>query len=92
MDVLEPPMPDGEAALLTVLAKLPYTKRTGYVLKLVNTHRNDPALLSLIQELLSTTLLPDKVPFPGENTDGEGYITLLFPQSTASKRFFQREL
>jgi hypothetical protein len=91
MDVLEPPMPDGEAALVAVLAKLPYIKRMGYVLRLVNTNRNDPALPPLIQELLSTTLLPAKVPFPGDK-EGGGYITLLFPQSTASKRFFQREL
>jgi hypothetical protein len=85
------PLPENEAALLEILLKLPYHKRTGYALRLVNTHRNDPALLSLIQELLSTTLLPDRVPFPGDN-EGDGYITLLFPQSTASKRFFQREL
>lgn len=91
MNVLEPSMPESEAALLAVLLKLPYLKRTGYVLRLVNTHRNDPALLSLIQELLSTTLLPDRVPFPGEK-QGDSCITLLFPQSTASKRFLQREL
>jgi hypothetical protein len=90
MDINEP-LPESEAALLTALLGLPYQKRIGYVLRLVNAHRNDPALLSLIQELLSTTLLPDQVPLTGTEQD-DSYITLLFPQSTASKRFFQREL
>ena len=90
MDVDEP-LPESEAALLKVLLKMPYHRRAGYALRLVNTHRSDPALLSLIQELLSTSLLPDRVPFPGEK-HGNNYITLLFPQSTASKRFCQRDL
>jgi hypothetical protein len=90
MDINEP-LQESEAALLTVLLGLPYKKRIGYALRLVNAHRNDPALLSLIHELLSTTLLPDQVPLAGTEQD-DGYITLLFPQTTASKRFFQREL
>jgi len=90
MDV-DVPLPGNETTLLQTLLGLPYKKRTGYALRLVNAHRQDPALLSLIEELLSTTLLPDQVPLVGTEHD-HGYITLLFPQSTASKRFFQREL
>jgi hypothetical protein len=87
----EPLLPKNEAELLTTLSKLPHAHRSGYARRLVVAHRDNPALLSLIQELLSTTLLPDRVPFPDQK-QGDGYIKLLFPQSTASKRFFQREL
>jgi hypothetical protein len=81
-------LPKTEGDLLATLLKLPYTQRAGHSRKLVHAHSNDPALLSLIQELLSTTLLPARIPHP----DPDGHITLLFPQSTASKRFLQREL
>lgn len=104
VDEMKPPLPSSEAELLAVLLKMPYIRRTGYAIRLVNDHRENPALLNLIQELLSTTLLPARVPFPktpapqtaNENSmvvdEGEEYIDLIFPQSTASKRFFQREL
>ncbi|KAJ7166015.1 hypothetical protein C8R46DRAFT_1219788 [Mycena filopes] len=55
----------------------------------------DPKLPQLIKELLATTPLPAKVPYPtasGDANSGPTFVDLQFPQTTASKSFVQREL
>ncbi|KAJ7836926.1 hypothetical protein B0H14DRAFT_3704516 [Mycena olivaceomarginata] len=56
--------------------------------------RNDPQLPTLIEQLLATTALPSRIPFPvhPDDADTPKSIDLQFPQTTASKSFVQREL
>ncbi|KAJ7615325.1 hypothetical protein FB45DRAFT_935399 [Roridomyces roridus] len=70
----------------------PYKKRHEFAAKLAL--EKDPALLTLIQQLLATTPLPSRVPYPSVPDDASSpkSIDLQFPQTTASKSFVQREL
>lgn len=74
------------------VGSLPYWKRHGFATKLAL--ENDPELPKLIEQLLSTTALPSRVPFPAGPDDAgtQKFIDLQFPQTTASKSFVQREL
>ncbi|KAJ7821949.1 hypothetical protein B0H14DRAFT_1327133 [Mycena olivaceomarginata] len=71
---------------------LPYSKRHGFATKLAL--GNDPQLPKLIEQLLSTTALPSRIPYPAisDDPDTPQFIDLQFPQTTASKSFVQREL
>ncbi|KAJ7714141.1 hypothetical protein B0H16DRAFT_530372 [Mycena metata] len=74
------------------VGSLPYLKRHGFATKLAL--ENDPQLPNLIQELLATTALPARVPYPAipDDADTPKFIDLQFSQTTASKSFVQREL
>ncbi|KAJ7301493.1 hypothetical protein DFH08DRAFT_102225 [Mycena albidolilacea] len=74
------------------VGSLPYSKRHGFATKLAL--GNDPQLPKLIDQLLSTTALPSKIPYPAisDDPDTPQFIDLQFPQTTASKSFVQREL
>ncbi|KAJ7591509.1 hypothetical protein C8J56DRAFT_935742 [Mycena floridula] len=71
---------------------LPYFKRNGFATKYAMDNINEPKLLTLIQDLLATSLLPSRVPYPSLEADAQEFIELQFPQTTASKKFVQREL
>ncbi|KAJ7881615.1 hypothetical protein B0H13DRAFT_1891279, partial [Mycena leptocephala] len=74
------------------VGSLPYLKRHGFATKLAL--ENDPQLPKLIEQLLATTALPSRIPYPAVSDDTEAakFIDLQFPQTTASKSFVQREL
>ncbi|KAF5348363.1 hypothetical protein D9758_010905 [Tetrapyrgos nigripes] len=98
------PLPANEAELLTALGGLPYLKRHKYAVRLARQHAANPALISLIRELLQTSPLSSTVPFHNQTSSSDSddmivdepkthvTIELQFPQSNASKRFVQREL
>jgi hypothetical protein len=77
---------------MTRAGRLPYSKRYGFATELAL--ENDPQLLTLIEQLLATTALPSRIPFPAhpDDADTPNFIDLQFPQTTASKSFVQREL
>ncbi|KAJ6461063.1 hypothetical protein C8R45DRAFT_1029094 [Mycena sanguinolenta] len=74
------------------VVSLPYFERHGFATKLAL--ENDPQLPELIEELLATTALPSRIPYPAvpDDPDSPKFIDLQFPQTTASKSFVQREL
>jgi hypothetical protein len=74
------------------VGSLPYSKRHGFATKLAL--GNDPQLPKLIEQLLSTTALPSRIPYPAisDDPDTPQFIDMQFPQTTASKSFIQREL
>ncbi|KAJ6481913.1 hypothetical protein C8R45DRAFT_314726 [Mycena sanguinolenta] len=74
------------------VGSLPYSKRHGFATKLAL--ENDPQLPKLIEELLATTPLPSRIPYPAvpDDPDSPKFIDLQFAQTTASKSFVQREL
>ncbi|KAF7377902.1 hypothetical protein MSAN_00213900 [Mycena sanguinolenta] len=74
------------------VGSLPYSKRHGFATRLAL--ENDPQLPKLIEQLLATTALPARIPYPAVPDDQETpkFIDLQFPQTTASKSFVQREL
>jgi hypothetical protein len=74
------------------VGSLPYLKRHGFATKLAL--ENDPQLPKLIEQLLATTALPSRIPYPAVSDDTEAakFIDLQFPQTTASRSFVQREL
>jgi hypothetical protein len=98
------PLPQNEADLMAVMGTIPYVKRNGYAIRLAQQHASDPRLLTLIHELLATSPLPSKVPYPvklspsdsdaaaSNAIEGDTFIELRYPQTNASKRFVQREL
>ncbi|THV06884.1 hypothetical protein K435DRAFT_960144 [Dendrothele bispora CBS 962.96] len=97
------PLPSNEAELLSVLGGMPYLKRNGYALRLAKQHADNPGLVTLIRELLTTSPLPSQVPFPNpepldptamvtDESESTTTIELQFPQTNASKRFVQREI
>jgi hypothetical protein len=74
------------------VGSLPYLKRHGFATKLAL--ENDPQLPKLIDQLLATTALPSRIPYPAlpGDADAPKFIDLQFPQTTASKSFVQRQL
>ncbi|KAF8189555.1 hypothetical protein K438DRAFT_1832799 [Mycena galopus ATCC 62051] len=74
------------------VGSLPYWQRHGFATRLAL--ENDPQLPKLIEELLATTALPSRIPYPGvaDDADTPMFIDLQFPQTTASKSFVQRDL
>ncbi|KAJ7171574.1 hypothetical protein C8R43DRAFT_978703 [Mycena crocata] len=85
-------LPSNEAEFMQQVCDLPYSKRHGYATRLAL--ENDPKLPAFIKELLATTSLPSTVPYPSssEESDVPQFMELQFPQTTASKKFVQREL
>ncbi|KAJ7738256.1 hypothetical protein DFH07DRAFT_841252 [Mycena maculata] len=74
------------------VGSLPHSKRLGFATKVAL--ENDPQLPILIQQLLATTALPSRIPYPDvpDDSDTPQFIDLQFSQTTASKSFVQREL
>lgn len=96
-------LPTNETQFLSVVADLPYFKRGGYAIQLVQQHSKNPQLVALIKELLLTSPLSSKVPYPTRKAELTGeqasdvsppaeFIDLQFPQTSASRKFVQREL
>jgi hypothetical protein len=93
------PLPSNETDFLALLGSMPYHSRNGYAIRLAMEHSANPKLLILIRELLATSPLPSKVPYPSQPSSSnaekfeiDGSIELRYPQTNASKRFVQREL
>ncbi|KAF5368036.1 hypothetical protein D9758_004487 [Tetrapyrgos nigripes] len=99
LTIMSYPLPANEADFLALLGDMPYSKRKGYAIRLAREHSSNPTLLALIRELLSTSPLSSKVPYPSQTSpsdanqpESDGTIELRYPQTNASKRFVQREL
>ena len=80
-------LPENEEEFVLAVRGLPYHKRNSFAAQLAQQHYHNPKLLTLIKELLLTTPLSNRVPFPKKNDSDPDEVDLKFPQSTASKRF-----